>query len=107
MSFGRPATTYRSEAHAPRSISLQRSEQNGLKALSLVHGVCASHVGHFTIVIGDQKAQSASSNGISRSTDRGLRSRSWVMNRIHSMYLFALISGIALSEPSTRTCRSA
>jgi hypothetical protein len=48
--FGSSAgTRYDSVAHAPRSISLQRSEQNGLKRLSGFHPTGAPQVGHATM----------------------------------------------------------
>lgn len=39
-------------AHAPRSMSLQRSQQKGRKALSLVQAVDFLQVGQETIVVG-------------------------------------------------------
>jgi hypothetical protein len=41
---------YFSAAHAPKSISLQRSEQNGRKRDASVHSTSRPQVGHFTTV---------------------------------------------------------
>lgn len=43
------ATRYDSDAHAPRSISLQRSEQNGRAVLRSVHSTFVPHVGQLTM----------------------------------------------------------
>jgi hypothetical protein len=40
---------YRSLAHAPTSISLQRSEQNGRHFDAGVHGTEVPHCGHLTM----------------------------------------------------------
>jgi hypothetical protein len=49
ISSGEPAMRYSSFAHAPKSISLHRSEQNGRKAFSGENTAEPLHCGHFTL----------------------------------------------------------
>src|SRR5665647_942482 len=88
-----------SSAQAPRSICLQRSEQNGRYLLASVHSTFLAQVGQFTTVMANhshlQKLHSVSSNGTSSSSGFGFRSPPWVVKRTHNMYLLAEISGIA------------
>src|ERR1700712_5723631 len=51
VSWGPPPILYFSVAQAPRSICLQRSEQNGRKRLSGTQRTSFSQVGHLTIVV--------------------------------------------------------
>ena len=66
------ATRYGSVAHAPRSIILQRSEQNGRDSLSARQGTCFPHCGQGTYAHpAAHKLQNVSSNSTSGSTVRG------------------------------------
>jgi hypothetical protein len=103
-SFGGSAgIVYFSSAQAPRSICLQRSEQNGRYLFSSFHSTLAEQVGQSTTVamINLQKLQRVSSNGTSSSSGLGFRSPPWLVNRTHNMYLLAEISGIAPSDSSS------
>src|SRR5690606_29202026 len=109
--------TYFSSAHAPRSICLQRCEQNGRYWFASVHSTFAEHVGQLTIVAiaalrnpllrraldrkFDQKLHSVSSNGTSVSIGLGFMSPSCSVKRTHSRYLLAEISGIAPRDSSS------
>src|SRR5690348_8234138 len=88
---------YFSSAQAPRSICLQRSEQNGRYLFFSVHSTFWPQVGQETTGIAEkpQKLQSVSSNGTSSSSGFGLQSPPCVVKRTHSIYLLAEISGIA------------
>jgi len=44
-----PGMTCRSLAQSPRSISLQRSEQNGRQRLSVTQGTALPQLGHSTL----------------------------------------------------------
>jgi hypothetical protein len=104
-----PGIEYRSVAHAPRSISLQRCEQNGRHRFSGEYSVLRPQVGHSTETLiggtrGAHRLHSASSNSTFPSKGLGRRSPPCEVNRIQSMYLFAEISGIAPSAGSNRIC---
>jgi hypothetical protein len=81
---GSPAITWRSAAQSPKSISLQRSLQNGRHALAWTQATGARHTGHSTTAA-IQNAHSDRSNGTSRSIDFGFRSRPAAVKRIQSM----------------------
>jgi hypothetical protein len=46
---GSPAMVFFPAAHSPKSISLQRSQQNGLNKLSSTHGTNLLQAGQLTI----------------------------------------------------------
>ena len=48
---GSPGMRFSSIAHSPKSINLQRSEQNGLETCSGVQGTEHPQLGHFTISV--------------------------------------------------------
>src|SRR5450830_48704 len=94
---------YFSSAQAPRSICLQRSEQNGRNLFFSVHSTLAPQVGQSTMVAilnSLQKPHKASSKGTSPSNGLGFISPSCEVKRTHSMYLLAEISGIAPNSSS-------
>ena len=86
-------TLYFSSAHAPKSICLQRSEQNGRYRLDSFHSTSLPHTGHLTIVTMSQ--HKVNSQGISSSNGLGFIVPSCFVNRIQSIYLFSEASGMA------------
>lgn len=95
--FSTTGTRYDSLAQAPRSIILQRSEQKGRYGLALSQATVFPHCGQFTMrglrCIVRYSVQNVSSNSTSVSAALGRCTPSWVVKRMFSAYLFALISG--------------
>lgn len=74
--MGSPAMRFSSAAHSPKSINLQRSEQNGLNVAALFHTTALLHVGHWTVsgVLRMMVSCSVTDNGpfeMARLADRG------------------------------------
>ena len=90
-------TRYCSSAQAPRSISLQRSLQNGRNLFAAVHSTSAAQVGQATRAA-IYRLQNVSSNGTFTSAwcarVRAAHSLPGVVKRTISAYLLALISGV-------------
>ncbi len=86
ISFFSPAIRYSSEAHLPRSISLHRSEQNGLNRLS---SQLASflHVGHVIVlffIILDQ------GNRVAVIVDRGNHVPVFYVDTVCSLHIISI-----------------